>query len=117
MVSMNSLTLFVVLQVADIITTLVFLAIGVQEANPAVRLFLHIFSPTVSLVLVKIFGIGFGLAWYSGVGFSWQERRMKYHVVRSFTKVNGAFMVLIAWNFLAIFLQAAPKLITLLASK
>lgn len=91
MVTMNSLILFVVLQVADIVSTLVFLAIGVQEANPAVRVLLHVFTPLVSLALVKAFGIGFGIAWY--------------RLGRSFTKINILFSLLILWNVIAIGVQ------------
>ena len=100
---MNSLTLFIVLQIADILSTLAFLAIGVHEGNPAIRLLLHVFSPVVSLLIVKIFGIAIGVVWY--------------RLGRSFTKINIAFALLIVWNFVAIFLQVAPKIIPLIVSK
>jgi hypothetical protein len=100
---MNSLTLFVILQVADIASTLLFLAIGVQEGNPAVRMLLHLFSPVVSLALVKVFGIVFGTVWYL--------RGNKL------TKINIAFLVLVAWNILAIWRQISLMPVVLSSAK
>lgn len=104
MVLMNSLTLFVILQVADITSTLIFLALGVHEGNPAIRFLLHLFSPVVSLIIVKAFGVLLGVAWY--------------RLGRNFTKINIAYSLLVVWNLVAITLQVAPKLIpALMAAK
>jgi hypothetical protein len=82
---------FVFLQIADIISTLVFLSLGVQEANPLIRALFHWTNPLAALVIVKIAGVGIGVLWYL------QGYKMR--------PVNIVFSLLIVWNLIAIALS------------
>ena len=59
---------FLGLQIADAVTTLVFLQHGVNEANPLIRVALALFGqPALGLVIAKALGIGVALvAWRTG---------------------------------------------------
>ena len=85
----------VALQVADLLSTLFFLSIGVEEGNPIIRFLLSVFSPVVSLLIVKSAGIALVMTQYVRGG--------------SFTKLNILYTCLIAWNLLAIALQMLSK--------
>lgn len=92
---MNSLKLFLGLQICDLLTTLLFLQLGVQEGNPLIQFLMSEFSPLVSLLIVKSLGVGLGfVAYYRG----W-----------NFTRLNAAYILLIVWNVTAIVLQTVSK--------
>jgi hypothetical protein len=83
---------FICLQICDLITTLVFLSLGVAEANPLVRLALSAASQQPALVLaaVKIAGVSCG--WYA-----WRSGRR-----RLLSRINLMFALCVAWNVVAI---------------
>jgi len=90
---LNLLLQFSYLQVLDILTTLAFLANGVKEANPLVRvLFSTTLSPLGALVIVK--GIALGLACYC-----WRKHRERLLV-----RVNFFYAGVVAWNLVAFLL-------------
>ena len=83
---------FICLQICDLVTTLVFLSMGVAEGNPLVRLALSAARahPAVVLSAVKMAGIvGAWYAWHSG------RRRL-------LSRINLMFAVCVAWNLVAI---------------
>ena len=90
---------FVVLQIADAVTTLVFLQHGVNEANPLIHMALALFGqPVLGLALAKALGIGVALlAWRTG----------RCGILR---KINLLFAACVAWNLLAIVLSPATAL-------
>ena len=85
---MNRVSLYVVLQVADLVSTLVFLSLGVQEGNPLVAFCMRVTNPFIGLLIVKSAALALGL-FYVNTG-------------RNLTKVNAFFIVLFIWNLLAI---------------
>ena len=85
---MNRVALYVVLQIADLVSTLVFLSLGVQEGNPLVAFFMRVTTPLIGLLIVKAAALALGL-FYVSTG-------------RSLTKINVFFIVLFMWNLLAI---------------
>ena len=90
---------FLGLQIADAVTTLVFLQHGVNEANPLIRVALALFGqPALGLVIAKALGIGVALvAWRTG------RRGM-------LRKINLLFAACVAWNLLTILLSPATAL-------
>lgn len=81
---------FVVLQVADALTTLLFLHNGVGEANPLIRLVLTAFGdPRLALTAPKLFAVALGFyAWRSG----------RRGLLR---KMNLLFALCAGWNLMA----------------
>ena len=93
---LNLLIQFCYLQVLDILTTLAFLASGVREANPLVRLlFSATQSPLAGLVTVKLVAVGLAV-------YCWRSRRG-----RLLSRVNIFYALLVAWNLVAFLLGAA----------
>lgn len=92
---MNCLALFLCLQILDVVTTLAFLSCGVQEANPLVRLALH-WAPShlVGLLWVKLAAVALAL-------YCWRQGRR-----RLLNRVNVFFVALVAWNLVAVLVQA-----------
>jgi hypothetical protein len=88
---MSNLVLFVVLQLCDMGTTLVFLTHGVSEGNPllaaAFRASAH---PVMVLALAKLAGCG--LAY-----LAWKSRR-----ARLLGRINVFFGACVVWNLAAI---------------
>lgn len=83
---------FICLQICDLLTTLIFLSLGVAEANPLVRLALGAARehPAAVLTAVKLAGIVLGCyAWRSG------RRRL-------LSRINILFAACVAWNLVAI---------------
>lgn len=87
---MNSLWLFAGLQVADLVSTIIFLSLGVHEANPFVKFFVHLTNPITGLLLVKLISIGLGVFCY------------KTH--RRLIGINAFFVCVIVWNAIAIYI-------------
>lgn len=86
---MNSLKLFTALQIFDIVSTLLFIALGIEEGNPLLRLLAPHVGMVVALFLVKMLGVTLALIWYKAG--------------RSLTRINYAFSGLILWNAVAVF--------------
>ncbi|HYL36171.1 MAG TPA: DUF5658 family protein [Bryobacteraceae bacterium] len=79
------------LQVLDFLTTIAFLANGIQEANPLVRLaFSLAHNPLGGLIVVK--GLSVVLGFYC-----WRMGRQ-----RLLSRINVFFAVLVAWNLIAL---------------
>jgi hypothetical protein len=88
---MPILLLFLVLQVCDLLTTMLFLRHGVTEANPLVAALMHVFSqPAVAVMAVKL--VACVLAVYA-----WHSRR-----TRLLRWANLFFAVCVGWNLVAI---------------
>lgn len=87
---MNSLELFLLLQVLDFLTTLVGLQLGGSELNPFVRSLMELDTVT-GLMAVKLLGVA--MAGYC----VW---RKKLRVIRW---ANYYFALLVVWNLLNIF--------------
>jgi len=86
-----TLILFFVLQLCDIMTTLVFLHRGVAEANPLLSAALRLAAtPAAGLAAIKLAGCG--LAFYS-----WRTKRM-----RLLRLANLFFAACVCWNLVAI---------------
>jgi len=82
---------FSYLQLLDILTTVAFLLVGVQEGNPVVRLALNVApNPFVGLGVVKLAGLGLGLL----CAF-----RGKHMLL---TRINILFAVVVVWNLIAL---------------
>lgn len=93
---MTTLVQFAFLQTLDILTTLVFLSLGVQEANPLVQWAMaHVGTAAGGLLLVKVAAIGLAL-------FCWRRQRMSL-----LSRANLFFTCLVLWNLTAIGLQMA----------
>lgn len=87
---------FSYLQLLDFLTTLAFLLVGVQEANPFVKFAFHVApSPALGLAAVKLLGLGLGF-------WCWRQGR---HAL--LLKINVMFAALVAWNMLALILGSA----------
>ena len=87
----TSLVLYSYLQILDFLTTTAFLAYGVQEANPLVRIALQATSsPLVGLVLVKLVALGLGV-------WCWRRGRQKL-----LSRMNVMFGAVVGWNLLAL---------------
>ena len=85
------LFVFACLQVMDLCTTVVFLALGVQEANPIVRQMLTVFrDPIVALLIVKAAAVLLGV-------LAWDRRRWAL-----LHRANVFFGLLVAWNVCAL---------------
>jgi len=85
------MTLFIYLQLLDLLTTFLFLMHGVREANPLVRASLQLAGGTLSgLILVKVLAIG--VAAFAAV------RRYG----RALRVANLLFCCVIVWNLLAL---------------
>jgi len=87
----NSLVLFFILQIVDIVSTWIFLGMGVQEANPIVRFFMGWTTPVLGLILVKLAAFAFGVIWF------WRGKNLFL--------VNLFFSALVIWNGCAIFIS------------
>ena len=86
------------LQLLDLLTTFVFLLLGVQEGNPVVRLSMEMAgSPLAGLLVVKGGAMALAL-------FCWKSGRM-----RLLGRVNLFFSVVIAWNLAALAVAAAAR--------
>jgi hypothetical protein len=86
---------FSYLQLLDILTTLVFLSGGVQEANPVVRFVLAVSpSPLLGLLSIKLFAVALAV-------YCWRTAR-----TRLLNLANVFFAALVTWNLLALLARA-----------
>lgn len=89
---MAVISIFIYLQLLDLLTTLVGLRMGAAEASPFIRVLMH-FGPALGVAMSKVFALGLaGLCLYL----------KKEHLVRWITYWYGALVV---WN-LAVMLDA-----------
>ena len=87
----TSLLIFSYFQLLDLLTTVIFLIHGVQEANPLVKLALKMApNPLIGLVLVKIAALGLGV-------YCWRLGRRSLLL-----RINALFAILVSWNLLAL---------------
>jgi uncharacterized protein DUF5658 len=83
------------LQVLDFLTTVAFMAIGVQEGNPLVRLAISVLpNPLGGLVAVKVIALMLGL-------YCWRLGRQQL-----LSRINIGFALLVAWNLVALIIGA-----------
>jgi hypothetical protein len=88
---MFNLLLFVLLQLCDLGTTLVFLSHGVSEGNPLLAAaFRGSAHPALVLALAKLAGLGMGY-------LAWKLRRS-----RLLGRINLFFGACVVWNLAAI---------------
>jgi len=90
-----SLVLFCYFQFLDLLTTLVFLLLGVREANPVVQFALRVSpNPLMGLVLIKIAAVALGF-------YCWRLGRRSLLL-----RINVLFAILVSWNLLALVARA-----------
>ncbi len=83
------------LQLLDLMTTVAFLLMGVQEGNPLVRLALdHAPNPVAGLAAVKVAALGLGI--YC----------LRMGKLKLLSRINVLFAVVVAWNLLALIVGA-----------
>ena len=88
---MALLAQYCVLQLLDMITTLVFLSVGVQEGNPVVAQAMRLArNPLGALMAVKLVAIAIGIYCF---------RAKRFRLLR---RVNWLFAALVVWNVVAI---------------
>ena len=86
---------FVYLQMLDFLTTIAFLANGIREANPFVRMMLTLIpNPIAALLSVKLMALLLGV-------YCWRMRRE-----RLLTYINVMFAALVAWNVIVLIMGA-----------
>ncbi len=94
----SRLLTFGYLQMLDLLTTLAFLSLGVQEGNPLVQFAMTATrSPLAGLALVKTSALLLGCL----CGFTGRDGLL--------SKVNLFYAGLVAWNLVAIVLGAAAR--------
>lgn len=83
------------LQILDFVSTMAFLAYGVQEANPLVRWTMEASSsPVIGLLAVKMVAVLLGI-------LVWRLNRK-----RLLTRINVFFAFIVVWNLVALVLGA-----------
>jgi Domain of unknown function (DUF5658) len=86
---------FAYLQMLDFLTTIAFLANGIHEANPFVKMMLSLIpNPIAALMSVKLMALLLGV-------YCWRMRRE-----RLLSYINVMFAVLVAWNVVVLILGA-----------
>ena len=96
---LNLLAQFFYLQLLDLLTTLAFLAVGIREANPVVRLLVAgAGSPLAGLLAAKL--VAFALA-----GYCWHQKRQQLLV-----RANVFYALLVAWNLVAFLASTTASL-------
>lgn len=81
---------FWALQVADVVTTLIFLSMGIAESNPLTSFLMERFGPLGGLFLLKAVGIGIAL----GCGFSSHKKFVN--------RINLVYVAVVGLNVLTI---------------
>lgn len=96
---MNQLLLqYSYLQLLDFLTTLAFLAAGVREGNPLVRLAMSTLPGVLpGLIVVKAMAILLGV-------YCWRTNKQKLLV-----RINVLFALVVAWNLVAIIVGTAIR--------
>ena len=92
----TSLVIFSYFQFLDLLTTVIFLLHGVQEANPVVRLALRVApSPLLGLLIVKVAALALWV-------YCWRLGRQGLLL-----RINVLFAILVCWNLVAVLAQSA----------
>jgi hypothetical protein len=87
----TSLVVFGYFQLLDLLTTVIFLLQGVQEANPIVKFALRVAPhPLLGLVFVKVAAIALA-------AYCWRLGRRSL-----LWRINILFALLVSWNLLAL---------------
>jgi Domain of unknown function (DUF5658) len=82
---------FAYLQMLDFLTTIAFLANGIHEANPFVRMMLSLIpNPFAALMAVKLMALLLGF-------YCWRMKRE-----RLLSNINVMFALLVAWNVIVL---------------
>ena len=91
----TNLVIFGYFQLLDMLTTVVFLLHGVQEANPLVKFALRSApNPIMGLFLIKIVALGMAV-------YCWRLGRSSL-----LFRINILFAVLVSWNLFALIARA-----------
>lgn len=91
---MGGMPMFYFLQVADGLTTLIFLTLGISEGNPLVRLAMTQTNPFAGLLIAKAICIAAGIA----CSLSGRTGAVK--------KINFIFALIVVWNLTNIGLRS-----------
>ena len=92
----TSLVIFSYFQFLDLLTTVIFLMQGLQEANPMVKFAMRAApSPLLGLVLVKVAALALGV-------YCWRLGRRSLLL-----RANVLFAILVSWNLLALLARVA----------
>lgn len=86
--------IFIVLQLCDVLTTLVALSIGLQEANPILRSFFPLFGHNAGLIIAKTMFCVLFVCYFSRL----KTINLKF--------VNLAFAVIVVWNMAVLLLNS-----------
>ena len=93
-----SLLIFTYFQFLDLLTTVIFLMQGLQEANPMVKFAMRAApSPLAGLVLVKVVALALGV-------YCWRLGRRSLLL-----RINVVFAILVSWNLLALLARMADS--------
>jgi hypothetical protein len=86
------------LQVLDFMTTTAFLAYGIREGNPLVRMAIR-YGPTPlsGLLLVKLFAVCLGI-------YCW-----RYGKIRLLGRINILFALVVTWNLAALIMGSLGR--------
>jgi hypothetical protein len=92
---MAGLLWYAYLQLLDVLTTVAFLVVGVEEGNPLVRLAMFLApSPLWGLAMIK--GLAIGLAVYC----------VRVGKARLLSRINLLFAIVVAWNLVAVIIAS-----------
>jgi len=92
----QALLIFSYLQILDGMSTVVFLMLGIREANPLVKFTLSVASnPIAGLLLVKVAAVLTAV-------YCWRVGR-----TRALRLANCIFALLVAWNLVAVMVRVA----------
>ncbi len=84
------------LQILDLLTTVAFLLLGVQEGNPLVRAAMTVTGSAVTgLLVVKLVALVLGV-------YCWQRNKD-----RLLWRINAMFALVVAWNLVMLIAGAA----------
>jgi hypothetical protein len=87
---MALLLTFLLLQLCDAGTTLIFLGRGISEGNPLIAALLRVSNPELALALVKAVACALGL-------IAWRSHRLAF-----LRRANVFFALCVGWNLVAI---------------
>ena len=91
----TSLLIFSYFQLLDLLTTVVFILNGVQEANPVVKFALRTApTPLIGLLLIKVAAVALAV-------YCWRLGRKSLLL-----RINVLFAVLVSWNLIALIVRA-----------
>ena len=91
----TSLVIFSYFQLLDLLTTVVFILHGVQEANPVVKFALRTApTPLIGLLLIKVAAVALAV-------YCWRLGRKSLLL-----RINVLFAMLVSWNLIALIVRA-----------